>query len=65
MKKLSSVATVAATAILLSIPVTSMATGNQATAGLTKNSGKVYVNSTLYSLSGTKAKISADIALSE
>ena len=41
MKKLGQAATVAATAVLLSIPITSMAAGSQATAGVTKNSGKV------------------------
>ena len=66
MKKLNQAATVAATVVLLSIPVTSMAAGgSQATAGITKNSGKIYVNSTLYTLSGTKAKISADMAINE
>ena len=56
MKKLGLVATVAATAVLLSIPVTSMAAGSQATAGVTKNSGKVYVNSTLYSSQWNKSE---------
>jgi len=64
MRKLGQAATVVAMAVLLSIPVTSMAAGSQATAGVTKNSGKVYVNSTLYTLSGSKAKINADVAIS-
>ena len=65
MKKLGQAATVAATVVLFSIPITSMAAGSQATAGVTKNSGNVYVNSTLYPLSGSKAKISVDVAISE
>ena len=65
MKKLGQAATVVAMAVLLSIPVTSMAAGSQATAGVTKNSGNVYVNSTLYPLGGSKAKISVDVAISE
>ena len=65
MRKLGQAATLVAMVVLLSIPVTSMAAGSQATAGVTKKSGKVYVNSTLYTLSGSKAKINADVAISE
>ena len=65
MKILSQALTATAMAVCLVIPATSMAAGSQVTAGVNSASGKIYVNSTLYTLSGTGAHISADIAVGD
>ena len=65
MRILSQALTATAMAVCLVIPATSMAAGSQVTAGVNSASGKIYVNSTLYTLSGTGAHISADIAVGD
>ena len=65
MRILSQALTATAMAVCLVIPATSMAAGSQVTAGVNSASGKVYVNSTLYTLSGNKAHISADMAIDD
>ena len=65
MRILSQALTATAMAVCLVIPATSMAAGSQVNAGVNSASGKVYVNSTLYTLSGNKAYISADMAIND
>lgn len=65
MRILSQPLAVAVMAVCFAIPATSMAASNQVTAGVSSASGKIYINSTLYTLSGTGAHISADMAIGD